>query len=490
MSVPTAGEPDLLDSPQAGPAAIRGGVLQVIAFAGGSLLSVGAAALLLRHLGVADSGSYFAVLALAAVVMGATDLGLTALGVRELTVLGGAQRAHAMRSLLGLRLVVAIVGAFVIVLAAAVIGYSSKLVAGAAIAAAGMLLQGLQVQLGASLQSRLRFGTVTAVELGRQAISALLVAVGVLLGLGLLSFVAVTVIAGFVTLAVTALLVRGDVPLLPSFDIGASRQRLRDTGTYSMAAAAHVLYLRAAVIIVSIVGSAHALGTFAAAYRIIDVLIVLPTLVVGAGFPILARAARDDAARFAYALSKLFDASLVLGTLLALALGLGAPLVIAVVAGPQFTDATDVLRIQSAIMATFFVGAVWGYALLALGLYRAALKISLTAFAVACPAIVLLTEAHGAPGAATATVIVELLVVVLGALALARHDRTLLPSMRLVPRVALAAGLAVAPAVALELPPAAAVGAGLAVYIALVIVLRAVPQELFAELRRGRAAAT
>jgi len=308
----------------------------------------------------------------------------------------------------------------------------------------------------------------------------------VLLGLGLLSFVAVTVMAGAVTAAVTALLVRADVPLRPSFDIGASRQRLRDTGTYSLAAAAHVLYLRAAVIIVSLVGSANALGTFAAAYRIIDVLIVLPGLVIGAGFPILARAARDDATRFAYALSKLFDASLVLGTLLALVLGLGAPLVVALVAGPDFAAASGVLRIQSAIMATFFVGAVWGYALLALGLYRAALRISLIGFAAACPAIVLLTAAYGATGAASATVAVELLVVTLGGVALARHDRALLPSLQLVPRVALAAALAIAPALLLELQPAAAVGVGTLVYVALVLALGAVPKELLAELRRRR----
>lgn len=484
MSAPTAGEPELLDTRAAGPIAIRGGLLQVVAYTGGSALSVCAAALLLRHLGVTDSGSYFAVVALATVVTGVTDLGLAALGLRELTVRSGDDRSRAMRTLLGLRLVLTSVGALAVVGFAVIVGYSSTLVAGTAIAATGVLLQGVQVQLGTSLQSRLRFGAIAGIEFGRQALSASLIAIGVLVGLGLLSFLAVAVVASLVTVSITALLVRGDVPLRPSFDVAISRSWLRDTGTYSMAAAAHVLYLRASVIIVSIVGSATALGTFAAAYRVVEVLIVLPTLAIGAGFPILARAARDDATRFGYALSKLFDAALVLGTWLALMLGLGAPLVIAVVAGPEFSAAADVLRIQSAIVVTVFVGAVWGYALLALGLYRLALRISVTAFVVGCTTTLLLAGSHGAIGAAVATVIGELLVVTLGAIALARRDQAMLPSLRAVPRVALAAGVAIAPAVLLDLPAGAAAATGSVVYLVLVIVLGAVPDELFAEFRR------
>ena len=486
MSVPPAGEHDLLDTPQAGPAAIRGGLLQASSFAIASVLSVAAAALLLRHLGVRDAGGYYAVLAIAGIVMTATDLGLSALGVREMTVLEGDERRRAMRSLLGMRLVVGVAGALATVAFAAIVGYRSQLVAGAAIAALGLLVQGCATQLTTVLHSRLRYGAITAIELGRQAVAAALVAIGVLVGAGLLSFFAVAVVASLVALAVTALLVRGDVPLRPAFDLKASRQRLRDTGIYSLATTAHVLYLRAAVVVVSIVGTAHELGNFSAAFRIVEVLSVLPALIIGAGFPILARAARDDAARLAYVLSKMFDAALVLGTLLALLLGLGAPIAIAVVAGPEFTEAEDVLRIQSAIVATFFVGAVWGYALLALGLYSAALRISLTAFAVGCPLLVVLTSTHGAQGTAVATVVVELLVVALGALAVARHERELLPSLRLVPRVALAAALAIAPALAFDLAAAKAVVVGGLVYVLFVILLRAVPDELFVELRRAR----
>lgn len=487
-AAPVAADPalDLLDTPQAGSVAIRGGMMRLAGFAAGTIVSVGSTALLLRHLGLDQTGSYVAVLALSAVVAGLTDVGLAVLGVRELTVRRGAERAAAMRTLLGLRIVLTVIGIFGAIAFAVIVGYSPTLIAGTAIAGVGVLLQGVQIQLGTSLQSRMRLSAMTAVDFGRQAFSAALIAIGVLVGVGLLSFVAVTVVAGLVTLVATALLVRRDVPLRPSFDVKASRSLTRQTGAYSAAAAAHVLYLRAAIVVVSVIGTTGELGAFAAAYRVVDVVIVLPLLLVGGAFPILARAARDDATRFGYAVSKLFDAALVLGVLLALMLGLGAELAITVVAGPDFESSVGVLQIQSAVVATSFIGAVSGYALLALGLYREALRINLTALTFGVALVVVLTAPYGATGAAVATVAGEVVLIGLMVWTLARHERALAPSWRPVPQVALAAGLAILPTVLFSLPSALAAAIGAAIYVPVVLALGLIPDELFAEWRRRK----
>jgi len=485
---PAAGDlaADLLDTPQAGSVAIRGGMLRLAGFGGGTIVSVGSTALLLRHLGVEQTGSYVAVLALSTVVAGLTDVGLSVLGVRELTVRSGEERAAAMRTLLGMRIVLAVLGVVGAVAFAVVVGYSSTLIAGTAIGGLGVLMQGTQIQLATSLQSRMRLSAMTAVDFGRQALSAGLITIGVLVGAGLLSFVAVTVVAGLVTVLATALLVRRDVPLRPSFDRAASRALIRTTGAYSAAAAANVLYLRAAIVVVSVIGTTAELGTFAAAYRVVDVVIVLPILLVGGAFPILARAARDDTSRLGYAVSKLFDAALVLGVLMALMLALGAKLAIAVVAGPDFHASVSVLQIQSAVVATSFIGAVCGYALLALGLYREALRINVSALAFGVTLVVILTSPYGATGAAVATVAGELVLIALSAWTLARHDRALAPPWRSIPGVALAAGLAILPATLLTLPSALGAAIGAAIYIAVVLVLGLVPDELFAEWRRRK----
>jgi O-antigen/teichoic acid export membrane protein len=478
--------PDLLDTPQAGSVAIRGGALRLAGFAAGTLVSLASTALLLRHLGVDDTGSYVAVLSLGAVVAGLTDVGLAVLGVRELSVRTGAERAAAMRTLLGMRIVLSVVGIAGAVLFAVVVGYSPQLIAGTAIAGLGILVQGIQIQFATSLQSRMRLGALTLVDFGRQACSALLIALGVLVGAGLLSFVAVTVAAGLAAAIATVALVARDVPLRPGFDPAAWRALLRQMGAYSLAVAAQVLYLRAAIVVVSIVGTATELGIFSAAYRIVDVAVALPVLVVGAAFPILARAARDDSSRLGYAVTRLFEVALVLGVLLALTLSLGAELAIEIVAGPDFEDSVAVLQIQSAVLATTFVGAVCGYALLALGLYRQTLRINSIALAIGVVLVVVLTGPYGATGAAAATVAGELVLIALCIWTLARHDAALAPSWRPLPKVALAAGLAVAPTVLLGLPAAAAAASGAVIYSALVLAFGLIPEELFAELRRRR----
>src|SRR3954447_25568863 len=83
---------DLLSSPQAGPAAVRGGGARVVGFFAGALASAASAALLFRHLGVGNPGRYVTILSLVAIVAGFSDLGLTAVGIRESSVRGPAER--------------------------------------------------------------------------------------------------------------------------------------------------------------------------------------------------------------------------------------------------------------------------------------------------------------------------------------------------------------------------------------------------------------
>ena len=121
---------DLLDTSAAGPAAIRGSVLRVSAYAAGVLLSVGSASLLVRHLGVVDFGHYATVMSLITVCAGVTDLGITAIGVRDYSTRTGPERDRLLRNLLGVRIAATsagVVGATLFALAA---GYERTVVLG------------------------------------------------------------------------------------------------------------------------------------------------------------------------------------------------------------------------------------------------------------------------------------------------------------------------------------------------------------------------
>ncbi len=470
--------PDLLDTPDAGVATIRGGALRIGGYAVGVAVSVISSALLLRHLGVGAVGEYVTVLSLVTLAGGVTEAGLAAVGVRELSTLAQGPAQSFFRSLAGLRLACMFAGVLFAVAFAALSGYSSTLVLGTLLAGGGLVLATTQGTYSLPLVARLRLEWVTAVEVLRQIGTTLAIVALVLVGAPLLPFWATTIPAGILATALAALLIRRSMPLRPAFDRAVWGALLRRTLPYSAAAAVGVVYFRLAILIMSHVASSQQTGYYGASFRIIEVLFVVPQLIVGSALPIFSRAARDDRERLDYALGRTFDVCLLLGLAVGLALLTGATFVIDVVAGARFHPATAVLRIQGLALIATFMGAALGYALLSLGRYRAVLLINLTALVLSGALTGLLASNYGAVGAASATAAVEVLYTAMLAAAVLSAGVRPQVSIARVSRALLAALLAALALVPASLPEVARPALALAVYGAALLVLRAVPREL------------
>lgn len=469
---------DLLSTAEAGPTAVRGGAMRVTSFLAGSLVSVGAAALLFRHLGVIDTGRYTTALSLSALVTGFTDLGLTAIGMRELAVLKGEQRARFARNLLGIRLLLTTLGV-VLITAFAFLVYGRLLALGVLIAGAGVLVQNVQTTFAVPLMAGLRFGWVSTLDLSRQLMIAAFVVALVLLGAGLLPFLATAGVAAAVVLVPTAVLVRRIIPLRPSFDAGQWRALIGPVLTYSAAVAASTLYFRVAIVLVSVLASARELGFFSVSFRVVEVLFTIPGLLVGAAFPIFARAAREDPARLGYALSRVFEVSLLVGVWVALSLAIGAHLAIQIVGGTHFLPAAKVLAVQGTAVGATFVSAVWGYGMLSMHLHRLILVYNLAMLALVAAVVAALVPLDGAQGAAIGTAAVELAGAVASGLLLVRGRPHLVPRLKSLPRVALAAALGATPALAGGLPVVVRLILSTAIYAIALVSLKALPAELY-----------
>jgi O-antigen/teichoic acid export membrane protein len=479
-----AAAPDLLDTSAAGPTAIRGSTWRVVGYLAGLLLSVVASALLYRHLGPRGTGRYNVVINLVAIVAGFTDLGLTAIGVRELSVRRGQPRERLARSLLGMRIATSVIGVIVIAAFAIGVGYATTIVIGVVLAGLGLLLQVFQSTLTISLIADLRPGWVAAFDMLRTVLTSALIVGLVLVGSRLLPFFAVSIPVGLVVLAANLRVVRGRVPILPAFHAGEWWGIMRAALPFTLATAAATLYSQGAVIIVSLLAGADELGYFSLSVRAVQLLLVLPGLAISVALPIFARAARDDRVRLAYALGRTFEVSLLLGAFVALAVAVGAPIAVTIF-GPKFAGSVPLLAIQSTGLGASFVGGVWANGLLGLGQYRQILAINVMGLVVGSALIVVLVLIDGVRGAAIATAVWEGAVVVLSGVMLVRADRLLMPPLWILPKVAIALGLAVLTTL-LSLPVLASVVVASAVYLAAVVALGAVPGEVFAELRRVR----
>lgn len=479
---------DVLDSNVAGGVAIRGGALRTLAYGASMLLSLASVPFMTRHLGTVDYGYFVAVSSIIFVIGGITEAGLTYMGIREYAVLDGPARDRFLRQLVGLRLALTVVGVIVATALTAVTGAKTVVVEGTFITGIGLLLTLTQQTYMVSLSARLKLGWVSFLELLKHATISLSMIGLVVAGASLLPFFLTSVLGGLVMLLCTLAVLRREAALLPAFDLPAWRRMLREVAPYALAAAVGLVYFRLAIILMSYIADDAETGIYGAAYRIVETVGVIPWLLVSSGFPILARAARDDAGRLRYGLQKLFEVSALLGVLVSLCLAVGAQFAIDVVAGEKFQDSVPVLRLQALSLVTAFLVATWSFALLSLKRYAALLIPNAAATVAAAVGTLVLVPPLGAEGAALATFGAEVVLAVGYLIALRRVDRTLVPSFAILPR--LLPGIAAAIAIGVWVPAHPVILAGLAalVYLGLAFALRAVPPELLnAALRRDPA---
>jgi O-antigen/teichoic acid export membrane protein len=452
-------EVDLVGSEAAGPAALRGSVLLGGGYAATIGLSLISAPLLIRHLGISEFGRYTTVLALVTVVNGLTDAGLMNIALREWASRTGEDRARFMRSLLGIRL---------------------------ELSAAGVVVGVLFALLTASLQGELRFGWVTVINLVRQVVAVALLVALVLTGAGLLPLLASTSVAGIAALALAAVLVRGRMPLRPRLRDTRWWPLVRDTLPYAAAIAVNTFYFRITIVVMSLVAAAEQTGYFATSFRVIEVLIGVPALAIGAAFPILSRSARSDHDRFAYATARVVDLSVIAGVGLALGVALSAPWVVRVLAGPTGAPAGPVLQIQAIALAATFLTMACGFIFLSLRRHTLLLVANGGALLANVVLTLVLVKADQAQGGAIAAAVAESLLAVGLLIALLRADvsRIRVPALLTV----VLAGLAGAsPLLVSHVHPLVRTLAGVVIYVAALAVCKRIPPEIRHVFQRGRA---
>jgi O-antigen/teichoic acid export membrane protein len=467
---------DVLATASAGPAAVRGGALRVGAFVAGALLALGSGALLYRHLGPVRTGEYTTAFQLVALVAAISDLGLTAIGMRELSVRRGEDRLNTARAILGLRMVVTSVGVLG-VFVFAFIAYGETLALGVLLTGAALMFQVWQGTLAIPLMTELRFGWASILEMLRQAIASVLIVLLVIAGAGLLPFLATPLPAAATVLVVMVVRFRRKLPMGIRFDVGMWRSLVAPVVAYAIAVAASALYFRLALVLLSLISTGHQLGLFSVSFNIVAALFSIPGLLVTAAFPIFSRAAKDDHGRLAYAMERVFEVSLLAGVWMSLAIALGAVFAVEVLGGPKFQGAGPVLAIQGISVGATFVGTVWGFGLLSLGRHRTILIFNFSALAAIGILVAVLASVDGARGAAIATSTVEVALAIVGGWLVSRNGGVLRPSLAVVPKVVVAGVLAATVALIPVGAPARVVLAT-AIYAAVLLAMRAFPQEL------------
>jgi O-antigen/teichoic acid export membrane protein len=438
---------DVLTSAEAGGRVIRGSAVRVAANLAGTVLGVATATLLLRHLGVEDSGRYVTVLSLVGIAVAVVDTGLNVTASNQLALRAPEDRRPLVANILAQRLMAMPVALGAIVAFAALADYPSEMVAGTALAGVGVFIVAAANALLLPLAVELRNAGLAFVDFLRQAVTLVGVAVLVAIGAELTPFFALQIVVGLAVVAVTPVLVGIGGLVRPRFDRDDQRTLFNRALPIALALALGQIYFRLVIILMSLISSAEQTGYFGGSLRAMEALIVLPYLVAGVALPMLTAAARDDRSRLRYAVAGLGEGAVLAGVLAILVVIPLAEPVMELIGGEAFAPSGDVLRIQVAALMFIALNQIWTVSLIAVGRQRQLILanglglLGLGVFAA------VLVPAFEAEGGAAATVMGDALLAGLIYWRLRRYTGDVIVGAPFLAKVAAAAAIAAIPIV-------------------------------------------
>jgi O-antigen/teichoic acid export membrane protein len=403
-----------------------------------AVLAIGAlsVAVTTRYLGASGYGQLALALALVQMFGLLADLGLLTVVVREISR-DPAQTERLVANTLTLRLALSVVVIALCGLVGLALPYTPQVQVAILIAGVPLMLGLANTALIAVLQARLRMDRAAISDVaGRLAAFAALIA-AVELDLGFYVVVATGAVGALVALVVTWLLVRRLIVVRMAADRAVWRRLLKAALPVGGALAVTEIYFRADTLIVSLLRPYEEVGFYALAYRVVELLGVLPAIVMTSVFPLLSRylvESRELALRTVDGAADLFVA---LGVPLAAGGLVVAPELVRLIAGEDFAPAATPLRILLFAGALAFVSGLFGLALIAGGHQTSALRLALAGLAFNVPLNFALVPSLGIDAAAGVAVASELLLVI-GGLVLVRRELGVTPRFRLLWRSLLA----------------------------------------------------
>jgi len=435
---------DILTSDEAGGRVIRGSAIRTIGSVAGIVVGLATAALLLRYLGVAESGRYITVMSLLAIASSVTDAGLNITGSSALALRAPRDRPVLLANLVGQRMLVTPFVLLVVVLFTVLVGYPQRMVLGAVLAGVGLFMVSVADAALLPLTVELRNGGLAIVDFLKQAVTLVGVALLVILGASLAPFFAVQIVVGIFVVILAMLLAGARALLSPRLD----RQEQRAMLTRALPlAAAFVLgqvYFRLVIVLMSLISSPQQTGYFGGSLRAMEALVTLPILVAGVALPVLAAAARDDLARLRYAIKGLSEGAVVAGVLVVIVTIRAAEPVMAIIGGPAFRPAGAVLRIQVGALLFIALYQIWTVSLVALSRQRELIATNFLALLGVAVFAVVLVPQFGAEGGAAASVLGDALLASLIYWRLSRSTGNVAVPLGFLGRVAVAAAAAAA----------------------------------------------
>ena len=342
---------------------------QLVGKAATTLTTLLLTVLITRRFGPSGYGDFTVMMAYSALFYIVADFGLNAIALRDFSV-DKSKIAFYFKNLIGLRLVMSLALFAIGAVALAFFPYSSFVKIGVLIGLLTIFTQALYSSTNAVFQTKLRYDlSVLAAILGSVVILILSFAslrsfsVG-----GLLPIVGSYVVGGVVMVGLSLVFVRRLIGAIGiAKDLKLWRYLFLAALPLGITTIFSVVLQKTDFLLLSVLSGSEAVGLYGASYKIFEFALVFPTFFVNSIYPIMVRRFGEGQEKLKEMIKSsglfLFAVS-VLGSVVGYAL---APWMIRVVAGPEFVESVQALRLLLLGLPVFYLSALFLWLLITLG---------------------------------------------------------------------------------------------------------------------------
>jgi O-antigen/teichoic acid export membrane protein len=397
--------------------------VQVVGRVIGTVFGILTVAVMTRHLGQGGYGAFTTAMSYLQFFGILVDFGLT-LTMAKLIAEPGVDESRVASNVFTLRLVTAALFFSIAPVIALTLPYSADVRGGILVAAFSFFFMALTQALVGVFQKHLAAHLAAIAEIVGRGVLFTLTLVAARYDAGLIWFMSALVAGNLAQFVLTLVFARRFVLLRPAYDGKLWRRIVRETWPIGLSIAFNLIYLKGDVIIMSLFRSQEEVGLYGAAYKVLDVVTVIPMIFMGLMLPLLTASwSSGDRAGFSRRLRKSFDVLALMALPLAVGAMMTAKDVMTLVAGDDFADSGRYLSILMLASSCVFLASVFGHAVVAIGMQKPMIWMYAINAAISLALYLRLVPQHGAQAAAWITVFSEAFILFVAGIAVCARTR-------------------------------------------------------------------
>lgn len=341
-------------------------IIQIIGKSVTTMLGILALVLMTRYLGTEGFGQYTTISSFLVFFGILVDFGLT-LVTAQMLAEPGAEQNKTISNLFTVRFFSAFIFLGMAPLVVLFFPYPAVVKVGVAIATLPYFLLSLNQILVGLFQKNLQMGKVMLAEFVSRLILLVLIIFAIWLDLGLLAIITTTVISTIAAFTTNFIFSLKYIRISFAFDWKIWRKIFQKCWPLAFGIAFNLIYFKADTIILSLYRTQTEVGLYGAPYRVLEVVLTIPTMFMGVILPILTNFwLSKKLAEFEKVVKMSFDFLIILAVPMVVGtLFLAKPLMI-MIAGKDFSPSGEILKILILASGIIFVGTFFGHIIVAI----------------------------------------------------------------------------------------------------------------------------